>query len=79
MQCGRYGGVNGAYLSGRLGECASEDENPEHQQHVLMSRATGKYGYLVFDGCFFAYQECVCGCYQECCRDGNLIEVLRYE
>lgn len=52
MQCGRYGGVDGAYLSGCLGECAREDEYPEHQQHVLMSRATGKYGYLVFDGGF---------------------------
>ena len=71
-----HGGFDAADGLGGTGERSGQHEDPDHQEHVLVTGAAGEYGDLPFQFSATADQDGVDGGQQEGRGHGNLVEVL---
>ena len=72
----RSGRVNGPDIFGTLGECACQDENPDHQYDVLVGCADGILQHSLIQAQAFGDAYRIDRGYHESNRDGDFIEVV---
>lgn len=70
------GRVNGPDIFGTLGECACQDENPDHQHDVLVGCADGILQHSLIQAQAFGDAYRIDRGYHESNRDGDFIEVV---
>ena len=71
-----HGCINGSDIFGALGECACQDENPDHQHDILVGCADGILQHALVQAQSFGDAYCINRRCHESNRDGDFIKII---
>ena len=71
-----HGCINGPDIFGALGECACQDENPDHQHDILVGCADGILQHALVQAQPFGDAYCINRRCHESNRDGDFIKII---